>query len=176
MRRCFCGIVLTALLLSAPVMAQEASVGVYWDREGTQTYMTLELDQFVPAYVVAFFENRLAGAAWRLDTDFLVVDLTYADGLHIGDPLGECGVDQALFEPIAGFYGEPILLAELYMWTGVTIPESDLTCIEPHCDYGSVVVADANAALYPATGGCAGIPCCVAGEPQTWGSVKTLYR
>jgi hypothetical protein len=178
MRKCFCVMALAALTLATPLFAQLPTVGVYWNMQGTQMVGTLNGDDMVHAYVIAFWENRLAGAAWSLELDprLTLVSLTFADGLHIGDPMDGCGVDQALFDPAFGFFGTPIFLADLQLYTGMELLVDGLICVRPNCNYPSVMVADASGILYEACCSCAFFNIPVEAEQHTWGSVKDLYR
>jgi len=45
-------------------------------------------------------------------------------------------------------------------------------CIEPHCNYQHVMIADRYSQLFEVDGGCAGVPA----SASSWGALKALYR
>jgi hypothetical protein len=160
------GIALMLMLAATPLLAQVATVGVYFDAAGTQVSGTFNggVDEFHQAYVVVFWEAFVGGASYQLA------------GVQIGDPLDGCGVEIGLSSAAFGFYSTPVVITELTFWTGDQIIYDAMLCVEPHCNYSTVVVADRDAQVFEAAGLCAFLTVPVANEADSWGAVKNLYK
>ena len=176
---------LLTLLLMLPSLApaQETSVGIYADTQGTDAFWMFagSMDLSFQGYVVAFHdEGAVGGASWRLGMMPGVIHLfseSYADGVQFGDPVG-CGVEMGLTIPVSGLDHQPVLLATL---TFVVMEHhscySETLSILPHCNNDTVLIAEASGALLEAEGK---VGVVVLGadpvEPESWGLVKSLYR
>jgi hypothetical protein len=175
------GIALMLMLAATPLLAQVATVGVYFDAAGTQVSGTFNggVDEFHQAYVVVFWEAFVGGASYQLNVDprVSILSKTYPlAGVQIGDPLDGCGVEIGLSSAAFGFYSTPVVITELTFWTGDQIIYDAMLCVEPHCNYSTVVVADRDAQVFEAAGLCAFLTVPVANEADSWGAVKNLYK
>lgn len=175
------GIALVLVLAATPCLAQVATVGVYFDQAGTQVSGTFNggVDEFHKAYVVVFWEAFVGGASYKLNVDprVSITQVSYPlEGIQIGGPLDGCGVEIGLTQPAFGFYSTPVVITDLTFWTGEQIIYDAMICVEPHCNYDSVVVADRDAQIYDAEGLCAFLTVPVASESDSWGAVKNLYK
>ena len=174
------GLIALALLLAvAPAFAQNGTVGVYFDAKGTQSSATLNggYDETHNAYIVAFMENMIGGAAYQLTMDprITLLSETPAPGILVGNALTGCEV--GLTTPIVGFYGTPALLETLTLWTGANLISDGQLCIGPWVGrYDTVLLSDHMGTLYPAVGLCGYLSIPVATESNTWGGVKDLYK
>ena len=185
MKKCY-GLILTSVLLLTAVTAAAQppalpSVGVYFDEEGTALTGTFNggADEFYAAYVIVFWESLVGGASYSLNLDprLTLVNATYPlDGVQIGSPIDGCGVEVGLTTPAFGYYNTPVIISVLTLWSGDQIIYNGLICVEPHCNYEAVIVADRYAELYAACAGCAFITIPVGIESTTWGMVKNLYQ
>lgn len=177
MKKAYGILALAVLLLAQPVLAQYPSVGVYFDEAGTQNTAFLPGDYFPPhtAYVIAFAEALVGGAAFKLDVypEILVLQTTYPAGLQIGDPLA--GVEIGLTEPQIGYDHLPVRLADLTIYLPDLMDFARLNTI-PHPNYPAVTISDQNGNLFPAVGRCAWITVPVSNDDSTWGAVKKLYQ
>jgi hypothetical protein len=180
MKKCYLGALAALLLVSAPLFAQlppsGATVGVYFDEEGTVSIIhhfpglsTLD------AYVVVYWEAMVGGASYSMNQpppDVLVVAEEYPDGVNIGSPFDGCGTEVGLFLPGFGFYGTPVVISHIQLLNVTPVGTNVTLCIGPHCNYGEVVVSDNQANLFSGDGLC-GV---VGAESTTWGAVKNTYR
>jgi hypothetical protein len=92
-------------------------------------------------------------------------------GINVGSAFDACGVEMGFLLPEFGFYGTPVLASHIRLFNN-GLGQSMTLCVEDHCNYGAVVVADNQANLFWADGLC-GV---VGAEQDSWGSVKNLYR
>lgn len=175
-------LVLSALiaLLAAPAMASTPfpSVGVYFNPQGTQSYATLNggFDETHTAYVIAFAEALVGGAAFKIDIypEIMILIGEYPMGVQFGELL--TGIEIGLTNPVVGFFGQPVRLATLTLFTGEALIDYGRLNVIPHPNYNSVVLADGNANLFPAAGVCAWLTIPVPNEQSSWGQVKSLFQ
>lgn len=175
--------VLIALALAAcaavPAAAQQSSIGVYFNAAGTQSTATLNggYDELHTAYVIGFGEMLLGGAAFKLDLDprIVLVNATFPVGVQIGDLVN--GIEIGFQEPEIGFFGRPVRLATLTLFTGANLFANAQLGVSPYLTkYNAVVVADGNGNLFEAEGRTAFLTIPVPSVSSTWGQVKGLYQ
>ncbi len=175
-----CGLIALALLLAAaPAFAQNPTIGVYFDPQGRSTFEPAHLTPFptYTAYVIAFFENVVGGAAYKITMDpgFLVTQEVFPAGIQIGTCTTGCEI--GLTVPQFGFYHEPVLLETLTIMGFDDRYGSTRISVGPwEGRYETVLLSDHLGTLYPADGLESWIWCTVGTESATWGSVKSLYR
>ena len=167
---------LAIVFLAAPVSAQEACIGVFFDDEAQCNY-TLDWNaDFYTAYVmVKDAEQVVAGMAFRLviDPDLPLLMYDCPTGISVGHPLD--GIQIALPDPVVAFFGAPALGCVLTLgeWGSLSVAELEIV---NHPGYPAPVIANAEGELRFVAGGIAGITNTIPGETVTWGDVKTLFR
>ena len=119
MKKSYGLIALALLLAAAPAFAQNPTVGVYFDPAGTQNSATRNggYDEQYTAYIIAYFENVVGGAAYQLTIDNPGITLlaeTIPPGIEVGTALTGCEI--GLTVPQFGFYGKPVLLETLTLY------------------------------------------------------------
>lgn len=181
MKKSFGLLALLALVLATSAAAQAPmSIGVYFDTAGTQCSKTVaggpDEDPF-DAYVIAFAEMVVGGAAFKLDKDpaIVVTGVAYPAGIQIGDIL--TGIEIGLTNPQIGYFGNPVRLATLTIWPGMQIiPYGRLNIVPWSPNYNAVILSDQNGVLSPAVGHCAWLNIPVPEQQTSWGDVKNLYQ
>lgn len=178
MKKCY-GLIALALLLSAPVLAQDNTIGVYFDTAGTQNTAILNggFDELHTAYIIGFGEMVVGGAAFKLDMDprITLINATFPAGVQIGTLVD--GIEIGLQFPAAGYYHTPVLLGTMTLFTnGYLIAYGRLNIVPFFPNYENVTLADAGGFLFPAIGLCSWMTIPVATEESTWGGVKALYQ
>lgn len=168
-----------ALLVVSPAAAQPASVGVYFDTAGTQTTAVLNggYDEMHDAYLIGFVETFVGGAACKLvlDPHIMLISAVYPAGMQIGDLLN--GVEMGFIDPIMGYFGLPVRLATLQLWTGANVFANGMLAVEPWAPrYESVLLADVGGNLIPAAGLTSWLTIPVSAPTSSWSQVKDLYR
>jgi hypothetical protein len=172
-------IAVLALFAAAPVLAQTPSIGIYFNPQGTQSTGVFNggFDELHTAYVVGFGEFVWGGGAFKvaLDPRIVLVSSSFPAGVQIGDALA--GVEVGFQDPKAGYYGTPVLLATLTLFTGANVFAGGTLEILPFAPrYETVIVSDQNGLLAEAVGLTATMTIPVAAEGDSWGQVKSLYR
>ncbi len=173
------GLLALALLLAAPAMAQNPTIGVYFDAQGHNNTAIVNggYDETHTAYIVAFFENLVGGAAFQLTVDsrISVLGEVTPPGIEIGTALTGCEI--GLTNPAMGFYGQPVLLDTITLWTGANTFANGPLCIGPWVGrYDTVILSDHLGTLTAADGLCGYLTVPVAVESQTWGGVKDMFK
>jgi len=168
-----------ALLVAVPAVAQQATIGVYFDAAGTQTTGVFNggYDVVHTAYLIGFVETFVGGAACKvaLDSHILLLGAVYPPGVQIGDLLA--GVEIGFTEPILGYFGQPVVMATLQLFTGANLLVNGEINVLPFTPkYSEVLLADVNGTLIPATGLTSLLTIPVATEANSWSQVKDLYR
>jgi len=167
------------LLVVSPAAAQQASIGVYFNAAGTQTTGVFNggYDVMHDAYLIAFVETFVGGAACKLvlDPRIILLSATYPAGIQIGDLL--TGIEIAATDPIMGYFGQPVRLATLKLFTGANLLANGTLSVQPFTpNYADVMVADVGGNLLTATGLTSWLTIPVATETNSWSHVKDLYR
>jgi len=178
-KACF-GVLLALIVMSTPVLAQTPTVGCYFDAEGTVPVLTgynlFQPMTVVTVHVVVFWENMVGGASFAIpelnDPRLAMVGTVYEEGINIGDPWDGCGVEFGLATPQFGFMGNPVHLMAIDVMNISSMPWEPVFQVLPHCNYGTVIVADRYSVLYEAEGLSGVIP----NDASSWGQVKNLYR
>ncbi len=173
------GLIALALLLAAPAFAQNPTLGLYWDLQGTQMSATRNggYDESFNGYIIAYMENVIDGAAFKLTVPagVQVVAETTPPGIMVGNAL--TGVQIALTTPMFGFYGKPVLIETITFWTGENIIPMGELVVGPYTGfYDTVLLVDHLGTLYVADGLTSYLNIPVATENNTWGGVKDLYK
>jgi|SaaInl8_200m_RNA_FD_contig_21_1166963_length_577_multi_9_in_0_out_0_1 hypothetical protein len=171
MRKMF---LIATLVVVMPALVQAATLGVYFDTDGDSNLLIN--DEFVnEAYVIAFAESMVAGAAFQMTMDPYqqLLQSSYPDGLAIGAPLD--GVEIGFSTPVSGYYGVPVLVATL---TLMQLAPGEVTNINivNHPDYDTVVVSNNAGALFEADGLGATLSATVANDAISFGAVKSLFN
>lgn len=168
-----------ALLVVAPAAAQQASIGVYFDAAGTQTTGVFNggYDEEHTAYLIGHYEGVVGGAACKvvLDPRIILFNTVYPAGIQIGDLLA--GVEIGLLDPGLGFFGQPVRLATMTLFTGANLianAEIQVAAFDPK--YSEVLLADIGGNLISAVGLTSTLTIPVASESDSWSQVKDLYR
>jgi hypothetical protein len=164
----------TALLTVYPPTV----IGVYWDQAGTQTNKTANggYDETQTAYIIAMdTEQTVGGAAFKLSLDPMITltGATFPPGLQVGTLLD--GIQIGLTDCYFGFYGNPVLLSTLTLWTGANLIPNGIIQILPYPPAGAIQLADCNAAIRNVDGGTATLTIAVPTENKSWGEIKSLY-
>jgi len=89
---------------------------------------------------------------------------TLADGIMVG--LTNCAF---------GFYGQPVLIATLSLWTGAALMNNAELNILPYPPEGAIQIADCNGYLRNIAGGRASLTIPVPAESKSWGQIKDMY-
>ncbi len=168
-----------ALLVVSPAAAQQASIGVYFDPDGTQTAAVFNggFDEVHDAYLIGFAETFVGGAACKLvlDPRITLISAVYAPGVQIGDLLA--GVEIGFTDPILGYFGRPVVMATLQLWTGANLlANGELSIVPMTPKYQDVLIADLNGNVMTATGLTSWLTIPVAADANSWSQVKDLYR
>jgi hypothetical protein len=195
------------IVLSGAAVGQcpEATIGVYFDIEGSLSYVTPIQHQPLVMYVVWFGEAPIGGAAWKLemtsphysgqlvgppgpncqppwcpyqDPPFWHIGTTCVGPVVLGDPF-DGGVRQGLGSCFSGFFGNPVLLATVTLlpWADILGSiEVDVTAVAE--EYEGLVYALCDGRICDTvTGVTSHIGTTVVGsDGLSWGSVKALYR
>lgn len=169
---------LTALIaVAGSALAQSPSVGLYFDTDGLNSTAVLNggNDEFYDAYILAFSDRSIDGAAFMLDIfpDIELLNVAYPGGSAIGDL--KTGVEISLDSPALGA-PQPVVLAELTLFTGLNLVYYGRLNTVPHPDLPFVALTPAGEAPAPAEGTCAWLTVPVDEQKTSWGGVKTLYR
>jgi hypothetical protein len=155
MKRLVFAFVTLALLGLTTMAVAQPSIGVYFDEDGNSNVSAIAPATLGTAYVLVKDANALlGGASFGLDTagDFMITDVTYADGVVLGDLLS--GVEIGLYNPIPNFTGDAALMATFHYISFTTVNNSQ-ACIVAHPNYSSPIVSDSNGILTAADGLCA---------------------
>lgn len=168
-----------ALLVVAPAAAQTASIGVYFDAAGTLTTGVFNggYDETHTAYLIAHYEGVVGGGACKVTMDprIILIGTVYPAGVQIGDLLN--GVEIGLLDPGLGFFGQPVRLATMSLFTGANLlANAELHVVPFDPKYNEVLLADVGGNLISAVGLSATLTIPVANESGTWSQVKDLYR
>ncbi len=173
-------ILILALALGlTPVLAvaQTPSVGVYFDTDGLQAHAVLNggNDETHTAWVLAFSDTPIAGAAFMLDIlpDITILDEIYFGGTAIGS--AKTGLELTLDVPVDPA-GQPVVLGELTLFTGEFLVYYGRLNTIPHPSFSFVSLSDGQGASTPAAGTCAYLTVPVDDADTTWGGVKELFR
>ncbi len=190
---------------SASAQCPEATIGVYFDINGATSYVTPIQHVPLAMYVVWFGEAPIGGAAWRLemtspqyfdplvgpagpgcqpphcgyqDPPFWHLSTVAIGPVVLGEPF-ESGIRQGLGSCFSGFFGNPVLLATVFLmpWADVLATvEVDVTVIPE--EFEGLVYALCDGALCDTVTGLTSHlgTTVVANEQESWGSVKALYR
>lgn len=182
-----------------------ATIGVYFDADGTQQTVTPVQHEILYMYVILFVEGPVGGAAWRLemtspqysdpligpagpncqppwceyqDPPFWFLGFSATGPVVLGDPFNG-GIRQGTGTCLSGFFGNPILLATVMImpWADMLgSVEVDVTVI-PEI-YEGLVWADCDARLcFDVTGLTSHIgTTAVETQSRSWGAIKALYR
>lgn len=208
MLRCLSALFLTILIVSAGVafaQCPDATIGVYFDLDGSTSYVTPIQHVPLVMYVVWFGEAPIGGAAWKLemtsphysdplvgptgpncqppwceyqDPPFWHMGTTAVGPVVLGDPFVS-GMRQGLGSCYSGFFGNPVLLATVVLmpWADIlgTI-EVDVTVVPE--EFEGLVYALCDGALCDSVSGLTSHigTTVVPDEMESWGSVKALYR
>ncbi len=169
------------MLIALPVVAQEATLGVYFDADGTsntfayQPYVDAGVGKAFDAYVIGYAEALVGGAAYTLafPGDIILLNAEYPVGTQFGTPTG--GIEVGLTNPVVGYYAQPTLFSTLHFMflTVGNILEIEML---PHWRYDTVMLAEGGGPLIPATNVNAMITPTVDGETESWGQVKSLFQ
>jgi len=142
--------ILTALLVVATAgaaSAQGPAIGVFFDTAATQTTATFEggPTNTYTAYVYAVdTEMLVGGVAFKLNKDprISIISTTYPSGVQIGDITS--GVQVGFTDCQPGFYGTPVLVATLLLYTGTaSFADGELT-IDAYPRTGTIQLADCD--------------------------------
>ncbi|MHB8079977.1 MAG: hypothetical protein ACYDIE_12075 [Candidatus Krumholzibacteriia bacterium] len=168
-----------ALIVAVPAVAQQATLGVYFDAAGTQTTGVFNggYDVTHTAYLIAFVETVVGGAACKLvmDPQILLINAVYPAGIQIGDLLN--GIEIGLTDPLLGYFGQPVRMATLTLFTGANLIANGEIAVEPFTPkYTDVLLADVGGNLITAVGLTSTLTIPVAADPNSWSQVKDLYR
>jgi len=180
MKKSYGLIALALLLAAAPAFAQNPTLGLYWDLQGTQMSLNRVGGFDEPAfngYVIAYMENVIDGAAFKLTVPagVMVTGEAIPPGIMVGTAL--TGVQIALTSPQFGFYGNPVLIETITFWTGANLVPNGELVVGPYTDfYQTVLLVDHLGELYVADGLTSYLNVPVATENSTWGGVKDLYK
>lgn len=165
-------------LTSHLTVPQRPTVGIFFDEAATTNYGTFNggMDQFHTAYIMAVnTESTVGGAAYKLELDphiTLLAD-TYPAGLQIGAPL--TGIQVGFTECFIGYYGVPVRVSTLTLWTGANLLNEAQMRITAYPPAGTVQLSDCEGNLRNVAGGTAYLTIPVAAENHSWSQIKTLY-
>lgn len=148
-------VILALILFAVPALAQTPNVGVYFNTAGTQNTAVFNggVDETHTAFVLARAEMLIGGAAFKLTLDprIVVLGVAYPMGVQFGELA--TGVEVGLTEPLSGYFGVPVLIATLTLWTGANLIANGEINVVGHPAYGDmVVVANAGGDLFPGEG------------------------
>ncbi len=149
-------IMLSIAALAGAANAQTPTIGVYFDPEGTQTSTVAPYGpaHTVTAYVLAMnTEQTVGGAAFKLELDpkITLSGATFPAGIQIGTLTD--GIQIGMTDCYYGFYGQPVLLATLTLWTGTNFMNEAPLRILPYPPAGVIQLADCTAMLTNPVGG-----------------------
>jgi hypothetical protein len=182
-----------------------ASIGVYFDAQGTVQSVSPVQHQNMVMYVILFAEAPIGGAAWRIemtspqysdplvgpagpncqppycsyqDPPFWMMGYLNEGTVSLGDPFAS-GVRQGFGTCISGFFGVPVLLSTIILqpWADILgSMEVDVTVLPE--DYEGLVYADCSAYICDNVVGLTTHigTTVIKSEPETWGGLKALYR
>ena len=182
-----------------------ATIGVYFDADGTSQSVAPIQHQNLVMYVILFAEAPIGGAAWKLevtsfqysgqligpagpncqppycsyqDPPFWLMGLQSEGAVCLGDPF-ESGVRQGFGTCMSGYFGVPILLYTIIIhpWADILGGiEVDVNVVPE--DYEGLVYADCSAHICDNVVGLTGHigTTVIATESDSWGSLKALYR
>lgn len=154
-------------------------IGVFWDTAATQTNKQAKggYDETQTAYIIAVdTEQTVGGAAFQLALapGITLTNATYPAGIQVGTPLE--GIQVGFTNCYYGFYGNPVLISTLTLWTGANLIPNGTISILPYPPAGVIQLADCNANIRAVDGGVATLTIAVPTESSTWGGVKNLYK
>jgi len=153
-------------------------VGIYFDTAATSNVGSFNggYDTYHTAYVIATnAEATVGGAAYKLELDSRITLLahTYPAGIQIGDPIS--GIQVGFTDCYVGYYGVPVLVSTLTLWTGNQLLSDAQMSITAYPPAGVVQLSDCEGNLRSVAGGTAYLSIPVAAENQSWSQIKTLY-
>lgn len=146
------GIVLALALtaIAGVAVAQPAAIGVYYDTAATETSHTFEGGPAatLTAYIYATHtEQTVGGAAFTLTMDQRISTLgvEYPAGIQIGSL--SSGIQIGLTDCWVGYFGVPVKLATLTLWTSTySMADAELT-VGPYPRSGVVELSDCEGNL-----------------------------
>jgi hypothetical protein len=180
------------------------TIGVYFDTAGNSQFIQPVQHQNLFLYIILFAEAPVGGAAWRLeltspqysdslvgpvgpdcqppiceyqDPPFWYVGFISEGSVVLGDPFG--GIRQGFTQCQLGFNGTPILLGTLILnpWADILGQiEVDVNILPE--EYEGLVYALCSAQICDSVTPMPGHigATVIQNKPQSWGSVKALYR
>jgi len=156
----------------------QPAIGVFFDEAATQTNGTFGggVAEIHTAYICAVHtEQPVGGAAFRLTHDARITlwGATYPAGVQIGT-LTE-GIQIGFTDCYAGFFGVPVLLSTLSLWTGDQLLDNAQLSIVAYPFTGTIQISDCVGNLRTVGGGTAYLNIPVGAESDSWGQVKVLY-
>ena len=171
--------VMAVLAVSTSAMAVPA-IGVYADAEATSNIIFVEggLTQYHTVYVCATgTEMMVGGAAFKLefDSDIHLFAASYPNAVELGDIKAE-GAAIGLEMCQSGYFGAPVVLAELTLWTGNVMLSNGTIRVLPHETEGGLLVSDCSAVPHAANGLTSFLTVTTPNDDTSWGVVKSLYR
>ncbi|MHB8079123.1 MAG: hypothetical protein ACYDIE_07700 [Candidatus Krumholzibacteriia bacterium] len=154
------------------------TVGIFFDTAATITQGVFNggYDQYQTAYIIVTnAEATVGGAAYKLELDSRITLLahTYPAGIQIGEPL--TGVQVGFTDCYIGYYGVPVLVSTLTLWTGNQLLTDAQLHIAAYPPAGTIQLSDCEGNLRNVEGGTAYLTIPVAAENQSWSKIKTLY-
>jgi hypothetical protein len=154
------------------------TVGVFWDQAGAETNLSENggYDVTHTAYILAVdTEQTVGGVAFQLQLDprITLTNAAFPAGIQVGTLTD--GIQVGFTNCYFGYYGNPVLISTLTLWTGNNLMSNAALDILPYPPAGVVQLADCNAVIRPVLGGRATLTIPVPAEEHSWGQVKNLY-
>jgi len=137
-----CALVAVVVLAFSGVALAQPSIGVYFDEEGTSLYHTGPLaPEMNHGYIIVKdAEMMLGGAAFAvdMDPDLMVANVTWAEGMVVGDL---AGVEIGLYNVVPVFDDAIALIGTIDMFTFDAVANAELAVVA-HPNYDAPKVAD----------------------------------
>ncbi len=144
-------IALTVAALAGASSAQP-TIGVFFDKQGTQDDANARAFDAVTAYIVATHTEQTVGGAaipLQMDNRLALISAPFPAGIQIGDLLS--GIQIGFTKCYYGFYGEPVLLATMDLMPAVNDWYYAILNILPYPAAGVIQLADCNAEVTTAS-------------------------
>ena len=172
-------VMVTAMALAVPAVAQQPAIGVFFDEGATQQFAEFEggTTQFHTAYVFAVDLDQMVGGMSflvELDTAIHLMTTEYPNAINVGDP--KDGVGIGFQQCRAGWGGTPVMGCILTLWTGTELITNGELRVVAHPHEGGIMISDCDGYLTPVSGLTSFLSITVDDEDTSWGAIKALYQ
>jgi hypothetical protein len=173
-------VAVVALATGAWAQPPLKAIGVFFDEDATSIYGEVAggLTQYHTAYVCAVnMEQMVGGAAFKLvfDPEIHLFAAEYPNSVELGDIKAE-GAAIGLNLCQSGYFGDPVVLAVLTLWTGNVMVNMGEISVVAHETEGGILVTDCNAVPTAVSGLTSFLTVTTDEDATSWGGVKSLYQ